>query len=184
MKIEHLSKTFGEKVVFDDFSAFFPEGKVSVIVGPSGKGKSTLFSMILGLETPDGGSITGGGRFSALFQEDRLLENMSVMNNLLLVTDDKLRIRELLKALELEGEERNRVRNLSGGMKRRVSLIRALLAEYDTLLLDEPFGPIDRDMKRKAADIIMNEVENRTLLVITHQEEDAVLLGSDSIIRI
>ena len=184
MKIDGITKTFEDKVVFRDFSLEIRDGSRTVILGPSGRGKSTLFSMMLGLSNPDSGTITGGGKLSALFQEDRLLENMSVMNNLLLVSDDKDRIRELLNALDLGAEERNRVRNLSGGMKRRVSLIRALLTSYDTLLLDEPFGPLDRDMKNVAADLILKEIGGRTLVVITHQEEDAALLAADEVVRL
>lgn len=184
MRVEHVSKSFGGKVVFSDFSAEFPDGCTSVVIGPSGRGKSTLFSMMLGFEKPDSGLISGGGRFSALFQEDRLLGNMSVMNNLRLVSDDRDRIAGLLSSLGLEGEQRNRVCNLSGGMKRRVSLIRALLTDYDTLLLDEPFGPLDEDMRRTAAGVILREVGSRTLVVITHQEGDADLLKADAVIRI
>ena len=184
MKIDSITKCYDDKIVFRDFSLEIGDGSRTVILGPSGRGKSTLFSMMLGIVIPESGSITGGGRISALFQEDRLLENMSVMNNLLLVTDDRDRIRELLKALDLEKEERNRVRNLSGGMKRRVSLIRALLTTYDTLLLDEPFGPLDKEMKATAAKLIMREIGGRTLVVITHQEEDAVLLEADEVIRL
>lgn len=184
MLIDSITKTFDDKTVFKDFSLEMKEGSRTVILGPSGRGKSTLFSMMLGFTSPDSGRIECNGKLSALFQEDRLLENMSVMNNLLLVTDDKERIYELLKALDLEKEERNRVRNLSGGMKRRVSLIRALLTSYDTLLLDEPFGALDRDMKKTAAELILKEIGERTLVVITHQEEDADLLHADSIVRL
>ena len=184
MKIDSITKCYDDKIVFRDFSLEIVDGSRTVILGPSGRGKSTLFSMMLGIVSPESGFITGGGRISALFQEDRLLENMSVMNNLLLVTDDKGRIRELLKALDLEKEERNRVCNLSGGMKRRVALVRALLTTYDTLLLDEPFGPLDKEMKATAAKLIMREIGGRTLVVITHQEDDAVLLEADEVIRL
>ena len=184
MKIDSITKTFDEKTVFKDFSLDIRKGSRTAILGPSGRGKSTLFSLMLGLSKPDSGSITGGGRLSALFQEDRLLENMSVMNNLLLVTDDRDRIGKLLEALDLDGEERNRVRNLSGGMKRRVALLRALLTSYDTLLLDEPFGPLDEDMKRRCARLILEEIGNRTLVVITHQEDDIELLDADEVVRL
>ena len=184
MKIDSITKTFDDKTVFKDFSLDIGIGSRTVILGPSGRGKSTLFSMMLGISSPDSGKIECNGKLSALFQEDRLLENMSVMNNLLLVTDDKERIRELLKTLDLEKEERNRVRNLSGGMKRRVSLIRALLSSYDTLLLDEPFSALDMEMKKVAAKLILKEIGERTLVVITHQEEDAALLGADEVVRL
>lgn len=184
MKICGISKSFGEKRLFYDFSLDVPEGTVTVIQGPSGRGKTTLFRMILGLESPDSGSIEVSGRVSALFQEDRLLENMSVMNNLLLVSDDRKRIVELLGKVGLGAEARSRVYTLSGGMKRRVSLVRALLSEYDTLLLDEPFVALDDSMKARCAALVLEMTAGRTLLVITHDEADATLLKAELIVRL
>ena len=137
MELLDVSKSYGDKKVLSSLTLHIKERATTVLSGPSGIGKTTLFRLILGLEKADCGTIRTEGRVSALFQEDRLIENLSIMNNLLLVSDDKARMKELLKESGLEGEEKNRVATLSGGMKRRVALVRALLTDYDTLLLDE-----------------------------------------------
>ena len=87
IQVKHLSKRFGDKVVFADFSAAFPQGKTTCVMGPSGCGKTTLLSLLLGLEQPDSGEITGlsGLRKSAVFQEHRLCEDVSAAANLRLV---------------------------------------------------------------------------------------------------
>ena len=104
------------------------------------------------------------------------------MNNLLLVTQDKKRAENMLSSLSLFGEEKSRVFTLSGGMKRRIALIRALLTDYDTLLLDEPFTGLDDESKWASASLIKKEVASRTLIVITHEKSDADLLGAKYII--
>ena len=179
MDIIDVSKSYGEKKVLSSFSLHIEEKKTTVVSGPSGIGKTTLFRIILGLESPDSGTVVKEGRVSALFQEDRLIENLSVLNNLLLVSDDKKRISSLLSASGLGGEEKSRVSTLSGGMKRRVALIRALLSEYDTLLLDEPFSGLDEKARKKIAALIKKEVKGRTLVVISHDPEDFFLLDAD-----
>ena len=182
MEIRNISKSFEGKVVFSSLNLHIHEGCTTIISGASGIGKTTLFNLILGLEEPDGGVIEGFGKVSALFQEDRLIESLSVMNNLLLVTQDKKRAENILSSLSLFGEEKSRVSTLSGGMKRRIALIRALLTDYDTLLLDEPFTGLDDESKRASASLIKKEVASRTLIVITHEKSDADLLGAEYII--
>ncbi len=184
MDIINITKKYGEKVVFSHFSLHIEDGKTTFLTGASGIGKTTLFNLILSLERPEEGSVSVEGKVSALFQEDRLIENLSVMNNLLLVSDDKDRAERLLSQAGLGGEERSRVMTLSGGMKRRLALVRALLTEYDALLLDEPFTGLDDDAKKNMAGLLKTEVGNRTLVVISHDEDDAILLDADSIVRL
>lgn len=179
MELLDVSKSYGDKKVLSSLTLHIKERATTVLSGPSGIGKTTLFRLILGLEKADCGTIRTEGRVSALFQEDRLIENLSIMNNLLLVSDDKARMKELLKESGLEGEEKNRVVTLSGGMKRRVALVRALLTDYDTLLLDEPFSGLDAESKRRISALIRKEVNGRTLVVITHDDDDYSLLDAD-----
>ena len=164
MEIRNISKSFEGKVVFSSLNLHIHEGCTTIISGASGIGKTTLFNLILGLEEPDGGAIEGFGKVSALFQEDRLIESLSVMNNLLLVTQDKKRAENMLSSLSLFGEERSRVSTLSGGMKRRIALM------------------LDDESKRASASLIKKEVASRTLIVITHEKSDADLLGAEYII--
>lgn len=179
MELLDVSKSYGDKKVLSSLTLHIKERVTTVLSGPSGIGKTTLFRLILGLEKADCGTIRTEGRVSALFQEDRLIDNLSIMNNLLLVSDDKARMKELLKESGLEGEEKNRVATLSGGMKRRVALVRALLTDYDTLLLDEPFSGLDAESKRRISALIRKEVNGRTLIVITHDDDDYSLLDAD-----
>ena len=174
MELLDVSKSYGDKKVLSSLTLHIKERATTVLSGPSGIGKTTLFRLILGLEKADCGTIRTEGRVSALFQE-----NLSIMNNLLLVSDDKARMKELLKESGLEGEEKNRVVTLSGGMKRRVALVRALLTDYDTLLLDEPFSGLDAESKRRISALIRKEVNGRTLIVITHDDDDYSLLDAD-----
>ncbi len=179
--LKNVSKSFGSKEVLKGFSHVFLPG-VTVIHGSSGAGKTTLARIILGLEKPDSGNVEVEGRVSALFQEDRLIENLSLLNNLLLVSADMERISLLIGKAGLSGNENLRVSTLSGGMKRRVSLIRALLTEYDSLILDEPFTGLDDGSRKEAAKLILSEAEGKTLIAISHDSDDECLLNADSVL--
>ena len=141
--LRHVWRSFGEKQVLRDFSHTFPQGELTVVMGPSGCGKTTLLSLLLGLQAPDRGEILGleGLKKSAVFQEDRLCENTTAQANLRLVNPSLTReqANQALTALGLGDSLSQPVREFSGGMKRRVAILRALLAPYDVLLCDEPF---------------------------------------------
>ena len=145
IQIEHLDKAYGENQVLKDFSAVIPEGKTTCIMAPSGKGKTTLLNILLGLEAYDGGRIRGleGKKKSAVFQEDRLCENLSSRANIRMIREKKIsrgsgflkKMEEGLEALELQEWGDQPVRKLSGGMKRRTAILRALLADWEILVL-------------------------------------------------
>ena len=103
-----------------------------------------------------------------LFQENRLIENISVLSNLLLVTDDEEKAKEYLKEVGLKGEEESIVNTLSGGMKRRVSICRFLLVPSSLYLLDEPFSAMDEETIITTSRLIKKVVENKTTVVVTH----------------
>lgn len=185
--IEDLSRSFGDKKVLDNFCATFPHGKVSVIVGASGCGKTTLLRILMGLETPDGGRVTGleGARIAAVFQEDRLIHERDAIYNIRLV-NSKLSREEIIaamKAVGLVGCERQPVRELSGGMRRRVSLLRALLSDFDLLLLDEPFKGLDPDTRAETAKFVRDTLGGRSAIAVSHDSPDAELLGASCIVE-
>lgn len=184
MEFRNVSKSYGAKKVFSSFSLTIREGRTSVITGASGIGKTTLMRLLLSLEKPDSGELEVRGRVSALFQEDRLIGNMSVKNNLLLVTDDEERALSMLEKAGLEGEWKSRVDTLSGGMKRRVALIRALLTSFDTMILDEPFTGLDDESKERMVSLLKEVIAGRTLIVITHDTDEYALLAPCDIIRL
>lgn len=181
------------KAIFDNYSTSFPTGQVSIIMSPSGRGKTTLLSLIAGLLKPSSGSISipvKSPRFAAVFQDLRLIENISIKKNILLVnqTLSDSEIGEALNALGLfyddktsEADKSNyadiKVAKLSGGEKQRVALIRALLSPSDILLLDEPFSNLDTDSKDKAIKYIKEKTAHKTVLLVTHDENDAKLFN-------
>lgn len=176
--VEHLYKRYGEKQIFEDYSVRIKEGAVSVIMAPSGEGKTTFLRLLAGLETPDSGTVRGleGKKISMVFQEDRLCSQLNAVMNIRLVCDkniSKKRICEEMYAIGLAGSETQSVSELSGGMRRRVALVRALLAPYDILILDEPFQGLDGQTKKKVMDYTWRKSSGKTVILVTHDEEEA-----------
>ena len=182
--IEGLWKSFGDKAVLRDFSAVLPAGAVTGLMAPSGAGKTTLLRILMGLEPSDRGTISGleGLRLSAVFQEDRLCENLNPVSNLRLVTPSLSRERavEALRAVGLADCLGQPARELSGGMRRRVAILRALLAEYDLLLLDEPFKGLDRETKETVMADTRRRCAGRTVLFVTHDQTELEAMGAVS----
>ena len=173
--IRGLCKAFDGKQVLRDFSAALPAGQVTGLMAPSGAGKTTLLRILMGLETPDRGTITGleGLRLSAVFQEDRLCENLNPVSNLRLVTPalSRTAAAEALAAVGLTDCQRQPARELSGGMRRRV-------AEYDLLFLDEPFKGLDQETKEIVMADTRRRCAGRTVLFVTHDPAELEALGA------
>ena len=184
--ISDLCKSYGEKKVLQYFNAVLEEGKTTALMGTSGIGKTTLANILLGFEQADSGLITGlPERKSAVFQEDRLSENYSALTNVQAVCKnkaDKANAKELLEHLGLSNDLKTQVRTLSGGMKRRVALARALSAEYDFLVLDEPFKGLDEQTKENTMQTVKEMTQGKTVLLITH-DKDETLFFTDTIIN-
>ena len=181
LKAENITKTFDGKTVIDNFSNEFEDGSFTVIMGPSGCGKTTLMNILMGLLAPDSGTVTGNNaRLSAVFQENRLCENLSVLSNLRLVMSGKPdtdMLRHELDALGLKDCADKPVNRLSGGMKRRAALLRALLAQYDILFLDEPFKGLDDETKASVMAYCREKTKGRTVIMITHDKTEADYFG-------
>lgn len=188
IEIRNLCKSYGEKVIYRELNLIIPEQTISCIIGPSGCGKTTLLRMLAGLEACDEGEILGttGKRKAFVFQEDRLMPWLSVKENIEYVlaswcSKDQMekQIAQILRLLKLSGEENTRVQKLSGGMKRRVAIGRALAFESEILLLDEPFKGLDDDLKWHVLKGMLAYLEEkpRTVICVTHDKEVAMHLG-------
>lgn len=171
-----VNKSFEGKPVIRDFSFHFEKAKRYGIMGPSGCGKTTLLNLLMGLVKPDAGQIRGQHRlrFSAVFQENRLLEPLTAYANVRLVTQtDRSLIEELLVELGIPAESLEQpVASYSGGMKRRVALCRALLAEYDLLLMDEPYKGLDEETRARVLTVVDRMTRGRTVILVTHDAEE------------
>ena len=173
----NVSKAFDGRPVIRDFSARFAPGSRTCLMGPSGCGKTTLLRLLMGLEPPDGGQIRipKGTRFSAVFQEDRLLNRLTAAANVRLAARvPAAQAEELLLALGIPLESLFLpVSAFSGGMRRRVTLCRALLAEYDVLTLDEPYKGLDEETRARVMRLVEAHTAGRTVILVTHTLEEA-----------
>ena len=178
LKLQHLTKRFGTAPLFTDLCM---EVDTPVVLwAPSGWGKTTLLRILMGLERPTTGSVEGVGRVAAVFQEDRLLEQLDAAGNLrfaLGAAYDEAAARALLAELGLGDAGGKRVRDWSGGMKRRLALARALLAPSDALALDEPFTGLDADNRAAAQRCVARAAREKIVLLVSH--EDDALTGAE-----
>ncbi len=186
LKAVNITKNFGENKVLNNFTHEFAEGKVTAVLGRSGCGKSTLLNMLMGLIAPDGGEVIRGEnqRISAVFQENRLCENLTASANIRLVTGKRYTRAEIaaeLAAVGLGDCADKPVRTLSGGMKRRTALLRALLAEYDALFLDEPFKGLDEETKRAVMEYVREKTRGKTVVLVTHDRDECAFLADEII---
>ena len=174
IQIKDLSHRFGEKVIFEHYDLTLQEGGLYGLTAPSGRGKTTLLRILMGLLTPDAGTISQGIRYSAVFQTDRLLPGCSAVDQLLFVRGgkkDREAAARFLSGLLPENSLYQPVGELSGGLQRRVAIARALWAESDCVLMDEPFTGLDEATLRQTVDFILAKRQGRTLLLSTHQKE-------------
>lgn len=184
IRLEHIVKRFDRNNVLDDVSMTLSEGKISCIMGASGSGKTTLMNILMGLVKPDSGEVKGleGKRIAALFQEDRLIEHWDAVQNVLLVCSKNI-TEAIVKAhfaeVGLTEYESKPVKTLSGGMRRRVALVRAMLAEGNLLLFDEPFKGLDEDLWQQVIQYVIRYSAGKTVIVVTHDRDEAVQLGAE-----
>ncbi len=182
IKLRNINKKYGETQVLSGFSETFADGGSVAVMGPSGSGKTTLLRLIMGLEKPDGGEIIGTDkeRFACVFQENRLIEHCSAPENLRLVLKKDVPEEAIIEELKSVGigvsnpEELTKpVSKFSGGMKRRVAIVRAMMAEADTVILDEPFKGLDAELKQAVMGYIDDRIGTARMILVTHDEDEA-----------
>lgn len=184
MRVEarDLSFSYGEKTVLKNVSIELTGERPVLLYGSSGGGKTTLLMLLAGLLTPQGGEIRGidpSTRVAVMFQEDRLFESLSVYRNLRLVKNSlsKEEAGALLKEVGLGAEILSkRPGTLSGGMRRRVALLRALIFDSQVLLMDEPFQGLDEESRFKAISMTRRYLSGKPALIISHEPEDGIAL--------
>lgn len=184
VEFRHVCKAYGANEVLRRMTFTLPGGGVRCLMAPSGSGKTTLLRVLLGLEHPDSGEIRGisPGRISMMFQEDRLCETLTPVENVALVLPAETRRADVAALLaeilptDCLGQP---AMELSGGMRRRVSLARAVAFPSDLIVLDESFTGLDQATKEKVIAFVLRHRAGRTLLVATHGEDDARLLGAE-----
>ena len=188
IEISKLSKSFGDNKVLNRLDLSLPRGEISCIMGESGCGKSTLAKILMGIYETDSGTIVGlPTKIAAVFQEDRLCEDFSAFTNAKMAAARNVTRQQIeadFAALCLDGAQKTPARELSGGMRRRVALIRAMRSDAELIILDEPFAGLDEQTHAAAAEYVLNTRGDRTVIVVTHDQNDAELLGAALTVRL
>lgn len=191
--VKNIYKSFGPLKVLDDISITFPKNKTTCILGPSGCGKTTLLKIMAGIIEKDAGEVLGIHKqdISFVFQEDRLIEWKSVRDNMAFILKKKLKKKEIeetidrfLRLVNLQEYKHYYPRNLSGGMRQRISILRAFAYPSSILIMDEPFKSLDINNKRIVMEFFKEliELERRTCILVTHNLEEALDLGHKIVI--
>ncbi|WP_102109335.1 ABC transporter ATP-binding protein [Oceaniglobus roseus] len=193
--VKRITKSYGAVEALKNMTLSFPRGELTSLLGPSGCGKTTLLKIIAGLLEPTSGEVLVNGRAvtgpgpdrAFVFQDFALLPWASVMRNVAfglelrgVAQSEREAIAEKYIAhVGLKGFERAYPHELSGGMRQRVGLARALSVDADVLLMDEPFSAVDEQTRRKFQEDLLNLVktENKTFIFVTHSIEEAVYVS-------
>jgi len=186
IQLKNICKSYCDKQVLQNVNLTLHPGEITCLMGASGIGKTTLVNILAGTLQPDSGEIIwpdNNRHVSIVFQEDRLLEWETALTNLLFVTNSQNTelAKQLLTQAGLADSINKKVAELSGGMKRRVSICRALIAQSNLLILDEPFKGLDNETKL----VIMNMVKQHSrkyMLCVTHDASEVEFMGGKLII--
>ena len=198
IEARHVTKRFGDYVALDDVSVEVEGGSLTALLGPSGSGKSTLLRVIAGLEQPDAGEVFISGADATgvspqkrgvgfVFQHYAAFKHMTVWNNVAFGLKIRKRPRaavrarvdELLELVQLSGFAHRYPAQLSGGQRQRMALARALAAEPEVLLLDEPFGALDARVRKELRAWLrrLHDEMHVTTIFVTHDQEEAMDLA-------
>ena len=183
IELRNVTQKYGALTVYENFSLSLEEGKIACILGASGCGKTTLLNMLAGL-VPFSGTIEPMQPCSYIFQQPRLVPNLTVEGNLRLVCRDAARIRDMLGRIGLADKAKAYPVELSGGQAQRVSIARAFLHPSSLLLMDEPFSSLDTALKIRLMRLFAEiwREERRTVLFVTHDVEEAYMLAHRALV--
>ena len=181
--ITDLCKSFDDNEILKNVNITLEDSSIYCLMGASGIGKTTILRILMGLERADSGCISGidTKNISCMFQEDRLIPDLSAIDNVRIVLrrkNNRAEVRNNLLSILPDDSLDLPVSSLSGGMKRRVALARALSYPGKLIILDEPFTGLDKDTKLNVINYILKMRNNRTLLIATYGTDDADLLGA------
>lgn len=182
--LQNITKKYKQQTVIADLSLKIEDGGCLCLMGPSGAGKTTLLSIIAGLVEPEGGMVSGVDKkkISMVFQEDRLIEGRDAFANLSLVLKNKPtkeEMRQEFASVGLTDYEDKPVSKFSGGMKRRVAIVRAVCANASLLLMDEPFKGLDEAVKEQVIRYIKKRTKDQTVIMVTHDKAEAEQMGAE-----
>ncbi|CDD68537.1 aBC transporter ATP-binding protein [Firmicutes bacterium CAG:475] len=187
--VKNLTCSYEQKTIFDNFDVTFEQGKINVILGGSGVGKTTLLNAIAGIKSYEGQIEGCEGGVSYIFQKDRLIPSISVYKNLDLIlkgvvkdkTERKRMIEQTAVDLEISDVLKSLPSEISGGQAQRVSMARAFLYPSDVMLLDEPFKALDTALKTRLIKqfAALQEKKNKTVVFVTHAIDECLLLADD-----
>lgn len=202
VELVNINKTYGDHVVLDDINLYIRDKEFLTLLGPSGCGKTTTLRLIGGFDTPTSGKILFEGKdisgmppydrnINTVFQKYALFPNMDVFENIAFGLRIKKmsnsliqeKVKEMLRLVNLKGFEKRSIQSLSGGQQQRIAIARALVNEPKVLLLDEPLGALDLQL-RKDMQVELKNIQKRvgiTFVYVTHDQEEALTM-SDTIV--
>lgn len=189
IRVKNFTCSYEQKTIFDNFDVTFEQGKINVILGGSGVGKTTLLNAIAGIKSYEGQIEGCEGGVSYIFQKDRLIPSISVYKNLDLilkgVVKDKAERKRMIEQtavdLEISDVLKSLPSEISGGQAQRVSMARAFLYPSDVMLLDEPFKALDTALKTRLIKqfAALQEKKNKTVVFVTHAIDECLILADD-----
>ena len=185
--MQNVDFSYRERSVFTNLSLQLSGSGIYALIGPSGSGKTTLLRLLLGLIKPSSGSIHTSSSPAVAFQEYRLFPHLTAAENVAIITaspkEHHKAACDLLISLGFTDREVNLLPSkLSGGMKQRVSIARALFSNADILLLDEPTKELDENLRRRLYDLLIKRAETSLILLSTHRVEEVEILGAKTIL--
>lgn len=179
IKLENICKSYDKNIVLDNLNITVNDGEIVCIYGPSGIGKTTILKIIAGIIDYEGNIEPNELKVSYVFQEPRLINSLTVYENLVLIKDEPERIMELLELFEVEYLSNKYPKMLSGGQKQRINIIRAVLNNGDIYLLDEPFSSLDTILKNKLMALLSNFLaKSKGCIYVTHDLDEALVLSN------
>lgn len=174
---ENVTKSY-ETAVLKDVTLSFTEGKINALLGASGRGKTTVLRLLAMLEKADSGKVSVSGKVGYLFQEHRLLHNLSAFENVRIVCDSDDEANEALKLCMAEKLLDKLPGEMSGGERQRVALARLVAFGGDVWLMDEPFSALDDGTKEAVINNLMPLMRDKTVVLVTHSEDEAGIADS------